>query len=169
MISQAEDDRRRVLGSENVNNRPAGAVSKLATYNDSMLKSGGTQADVTDPSPVTYLRTLFAKTERGREILRGPNRCMFSKPSPDTIAAYDMEAVQAIRTKDVGKLRSLLQEGKSMDACNRFGESLIHMTCRRGDIDVVRFMTEEAGVQVNVRDDFGRLPLHDATVSSLKV
>lgn len=56
----------------------------------------------------------------------------------------------------------MLEEGISLDACNRFGESLIHMACRRGDVNVVSFLLIEARIDINVRDDFGRSCLHDA-------
>ena len=73
-----------------------------------------------------------------------------------------MRAVRAIREKNVPMLRTMLEEGISLDACNRFGESLIHMACRRGDVNVVRFLLSEGRVNILVRDDFGRTPLHDA-------
>lgn len=36
------------------------------------------------------------------------------------------------------------------------------MACRKGDVDMVKFLINEAQVQVNVHDDFGRTPFHDA-------
>ena len=50
----------------------------------------------------------------------------------------------------------------SMNACNTFGESLLHMACRRGDVSIVRLLVNEFKVRVEVRDDYGRTPLHDA-------
>merc|ERR1711966_62011 len=43
-----------------------------------------------------------------------------------------------------------------------FGESLMHMACRRGYGDIVSFFLNEGGVNVRIRDDCGRTPLHDA-------
>mmetsp|Transcript_20833 Transcript_20833/g.60656 ORF Transcript_20833/g.60656 Transcript_20833/m.60656 type:complete len:260 (-) Transcript_20833:21-800(-) len=68
----------------------------------------------------------------------------------------------AVRSHDLNTLRRLHKEGLSMRCSNKFGESLIHMACRRGYVDVVKFFVEEAGVSLRVRDDFGRTPLHDA-------
>ena len=48
-----------------------------------------------------------------------------------------------------------------MTACNRFGESIVHMACRRADFEVVDFLLENIGDVWGV-DDFGRTPLHDA-------
>lgn len=50
---------------------------------------------------------------------------------------------------------------------NRFGESLMHLACRRGRTDFVRFLVEELhGVtpseMLSIRDDCHKTPLHDA-------
>mmetsp|Transcript_24906 Transcript_24906/g.58810 ORF Transcript_24906/g.58810 Transcript_24906/m.58810 type:complete len:336 (-) Transcript_24906:60-1067(-) len=53
---------------------------------------------------------------------------------------------------------------------NRFGESLLHLTCRRGRTEMVRFLVEEmtnnkaeeARRVLTVRDDCLKTPLHDA-------
>lgn len=36
------------------------------------------------------------------------------------------------------------------------------MACRKGDVDMVKFLINEAHVEVDVHDDFGRTPFHDA-------
>ena len=48
-----------------------------------------------------------------------------------------------------------------MNACNRFGESLMHLACRRANYDVVHYILTHGGDPCAV-DDFGRTPLHDA-------
>jgi len=48
-----------------------------------------------------------------------------------------------------------------MAACNRFGESIVHIACRRSELDVVDFILSNGGDSLLV-DDFGRTPLHDA-------
>lgn len=55
---------------------------------------------------------------------------------------------------------------------NRFGESLLHLACRRGRTEMVRFLVEELETPgadycsprtvLTVRDDCGKTPLHDA-------
>ena len=69
--------------------------------------------------------------------------------------------MQAIRSRNVTKLRDLLKQGKSFDACNRNGETLLHLACRRADLETVSFLIHEAGVSASVRDDLGRTVLHD--------
>jgi len=57
---------------------------------------------------------------------------------------------------------SFFSGGTNLQCANRFGESLIHMACRRSHRDVVSFLVNEAGVSLRVRDDYGRTPFHDA-------
>lgn len=82
--------------------------------------------------------------------------------SEESIQAYDMEIVKAVRTEDVNKLRELKAAGKTMHCGNRFGESIIHMASRRGAASVVRFLLSEAMASPRLCCDFGRNPLHDA-------
>lgn len=112
-------------------------------------------------TPHGYLKTLLSSAQYERRSSK-----TFSKPKEEDIAAYDLEVVMAIRTKNLERLRELYKEGKSMNACNQFGESLLHMACRRGEFDIVNFMIREAKVRVDIRDDFGRNPFHDACWTS---
>lgn len=75
---------------------------------------------------------------------------------------YCQEAVDAIRSNDIDALRKLHSNGTNLQCANKFGESLIHLACRRSCCDVVSFLVDEAGVSLCVRDDFGRTPFHDA-------
>jgi len=54
---------------------------------------------------------------------------------------------------------------KPFRCSNRFGESLMHLACRRGRTEMVRFMVEElpGGSQMlSITDDCNKTPLHDA-------
>ncbi len=75
---------------------------------------------------------------------------------------YDQEIVNAIRSNDVDALRRLHAAGTNLQCGNRFGETLIHLACRRSRFDLVSFLVAEVGLSLRVRDDFGRTPLHDA-------
>lgn len=90
----------------------------------------------------------------------------FQKPPEEDIAAYDLETVKAIRSNNLEKLRQLWCSGKSMDACNQFGESVLHMACRRGYANIVEFLLREVKVRSDRCDDFGRNPFHDALWTS---
>lgn len=75
---------------------------------------------------------------------------------------YVQEAVDAVRSNDVHTLKQLAEAGANFQCGNRFGETLIHLACRRSHRDVVAFLVNEAGVSIKVRDDYGRTPMHDA-------
>lgn len=86
----------------------------------------------------------------------------FLATTEEMVAAYRLDVVNALRTEKVDELRKLHDAGAQLQCCNRFGESLIHMACRRGLTDVVRFLVRDAKVSLLVKDDYGRTPLHDA-------
>ncbi len=77
-------------------------------------------------------------------------------------------AFNAVRSKDAEALKQLyVQKGKSILMCrSRLGESLLHMACRRGHLEIVLFLIEE-GVPVRIVDKTGRTPLHDACWSAV--
>jgi ankyrin repeat protein len=138
-----------------------------------LTKTAPTTIDLVDEpptppkSPVVFLKEMFARNEFGARLLASQlDNTLFARPSKEATDAYDLTVVQAIRLNDLDKLRAMLHDGKSFNACNRFGESLIHMVCRRGNIEMASFLITEARVDVDVRDDFGRTPMHDACWTS---
>jgi hypothetical protein len=85
----------------------------------------------------------------------------FAAPTEEEISAYGHDVLAAVRTRDIKKLREYHRNGRPLKCSNKFGESLLHLACRRGFVDVVTFLIKEAGVTVRVIDDYGRTPLHD--------
>ncbi len=71
-----------------------------------------------------------------------------------------------VRDNDLEKLKELYASGVILESCNRFGESLLHIACRRGHTRMVKFLVEEVKVSVHIADDMNRLPLHDACWAS---
>lgn len=86
----------------------------------------------------------------------------FQDPLPEEIDSYCVEVVDAVRQGDIELLRQIYREGRPLKCSNRFGESLLHLACRRQKVDVVDFLVNEAKIDPKVRDDYGRTPLHDA-------
>ena len=82
-------------------------------------------------------------------------------PTGAELEDYTTELVGAVRQSNIQQLKQLQATGKSMSACNRFCESVVHMACRRAKSEVVEFMLRNGGSKWLV-DDFGRTPLHDA-------
>ena len=141
---------------------PARATNKRPRVTVTNAKKLPIESDNNAVSPVAFLRSLLKNADSLSPQNQSYDGSFFTKPREKEIASYDMEMVDAIRSRDIDKLREFHKEGKSLNACNRFGESLLHMCCRRGDTDLVKFLVEEIGVRINVKDDFGRTPLHDA-------
>lgn len=87
-------------------------------------------------------------------------------PTAAMLEAYVGDIVTAVRKKDMEQARLLFEDGKfvhGVNACNRFGESIMHMACRRGHLDMVRFLVLDVGLKPSeIRDDYHRTPLHDA-------
>ena len=114
-----------------------------------------------DTNPDEYLRTIMGGMGYPTEpvdTLSVTN--FFHEHTPEQIAAYDNETCGAARSDDLDGLRALHRGGKTLQCSNRFGESLIHIACRRGSLPVISFLLDEAGVSIRVRDDCGRTPLH---------
>ena len=112
-------------------------------------------------SPQAYLDVMIHargySTRRYRTLQTG----YYSKPTAYQQASYHVNLVKIVRNHDVEAFREILQSGISPNPCNSFGESLLHMVCRRGDSDLLEIMLE-VGSSVQIADDYGRTPLHDA-------
>mmetsp|Transcript_18596 Transcript_18596/g.27582 ORF Transcript_18596/g.27582 Transcript_18596/m.27582 type:complete len:300 (+) Transcript_18596:129-1028(+) len=119
---------------------------------------------VVTANPTHYLKHILKEsTGNVYQDRRAPDLSQFFlEVTPSNIEAYGCEVLTAVRTRDTNALREMLRQGRLLQCCNQFGESILHMACRRGSIDVVRFLVHEAGVCVRVKDDYGRTPLHDA-------
>eukprot|EP00588_Corethron_pennatum_P009167 CAMPEP_0194270358 /NCGR_PEP_ID=MMETSP0169-20130528/4349_1 /TAXON_ID=218684 /ORGANISM="Corethron pennatum, Strain L29A3" /LENGTH=218 /DNA_ID=CAMNT_0039012369 /DNA_START=397 /DNA_END=1053 /DNA_ORIENTATION=+ len=88
-----------------------------------------------------------------------------AQPTPLQVASYGVGLVSVVRASDPVRLARYLRRGLSPNPCNRFGESLLHMVCRRRDRACLSTLIEH-GCEVRVSDDFGRTPLHDACWTS---
>lgn len=85
----------------------------------------------------------------------------YSRPTLLQKASFGSRMNQAIITSDAPLLRRLLDAGLSPNPCNDFGESLIHRIARRGDHKLLTVLLEK-GCCLQIADDYGRTPLHDA-------
>ena len=79
----------------------------------------------------------------------------------DAHSNYDNDILTAIRLSDLNKLKSMKEDGRTLTACNRYGESIVHMACRRSDFNIVEYVLDNIEEQCLI-DDYGRTPLHDA-------
>lgn len=97
-----------------------------------------------------------------------PLRQPVTKHCDENVENYTMRLVRAVRSSNTKELREMLNDDRendcgdvSFEACNNQGESLLHLACRRSNLDTMRFLVLDAGVDVHVRDDMGRSILHD--------
>mmetsp|Transcript_3129 Transcript_3129/g.6891 ORF Transcript_3129/g.6891 Transcript_3129/m.6891 type:complete len:822 (+) Transcript_3129:189-2654(+) len=113
-----------------------------------------------DTKPIDVVKE--ALSSRGAKCDTKPSidmeECFFT----NVTEMYGVEVVNAIRSNDVESLRKLSADGVNLQCGNKFGETLIHLACRRSHLDLVSFLVNDAGVSLRVRDDFGRTPMHDA-------
>lgn len=142
--------------SENEETQP-----QPTTHSSIVATSNVDNVDIT--SPQSYLRQ---RVGTNAIIPSLSVKDFFIKHTEEQIKAYDVQVIQAVRAQDMNQLKNMHKAGRQLQCANKFGESLIHMACRRGFVDVVRFLVDEAGVSVRVRDDYGRTALHDACWTS---
>ncbi|KAL3943505.1 MAG: hypothetical protein SGBAC_002430 [Bacillariaceae sp.] len=82
-------------------------------------------------------------------------------PNPLQLASFGNHMNQAVRQTDPQLLVDLLKVGVSPNACNKFGESVVHSVCRRGEAEKLQILLDH-NCSIQVSDDYGRTPLHDA-------
>lgn len=88
----------------------------------------------------------------------------FPTITEEQMSRYSMAVVNLARANNVEGLQAYCKEHskESLDCFNRFGEGLLNMACRRGFCRMVHLLLEEIQLQVRIRDDYGRTPVHDA-------
>lgn len=126
-------------------------------------ESGKYTLQKTQQNPQSYYEYILKSkgcNANTRESLSSDS--FFHIHTQEQVDSYDHDIIAAIRSQDIQTLREMHQNGRLLTCCNNFGESLIHMACRRGFTEVVTFLLKEAGVSLRVRDDYGRTPFHDA-------
>lgn len=113
--------------------------------------------------PSDYVRSAFKANGFGIDEIKKDADVLFTKPTQEMIEAYNPDVLNAIRKNDLNKVKELHRGGiLTINGCNKFGESILHLACRRGYTDIVRYLLDVVKVDVNMRDDYNRTPLHDA-------
>ncbi|KAI2501371.1 hypothetical protein MHU86_13107 [Fragilaria crotonensis] len=112
-------------------------------------------------SPQVFLDTMLKSRGYSTQNFCSLEGAYYCKPTALQQASYGIRLIEAIRRSDEIVLQKMLQAGLSPNPCNSFGESIVHMLCRRGDYKLLKLFKEH-GCSLQVTDDFGRTPLHDA-------
>ena len=145
----------------------AHAAQTASSSNDVTDTNNSTEESEVSPQQL-LMTTIRERTPEGtspptiRPVLSIENK--FHEHTPDEIAAY-LPTAMLVRNNDLPGLK-MAHKGSSgsttLQTSNKFGESLLHIACRRGYDDIARYLLDEAGVTPWVRDDYGRTPCHDA-------
>lgn len=126
---------------------------------DSLSASGYENSDDSDDcdppiTPAKYFQSFFPTLYRYRR--------QAVPPTDQRLSNYTMDVVTAIRTSNIEQLRAMIQRGRSLDACNSNGETLLHLACRRATLETVEFLLDEGKVPWALADCMGRTALFDA-------
>ena len=117
--------------------------------------------------PSEYARAAFKANGFGDPAaIAKDSEARFLPPTAAMLEAYNTSIVQEVRNNNLEGVKELYNDGifqYGVNACNRFGESILHISCRRGHLEMVKFLVDEAGLNcAQIRDDYNRTPLHDA-------
>jgi hypothetical protein len=110
--------------------------------------------------PEDHLQSLLKRKGMSIDMFLAPDDS-FLPLTKQHIDAYPLVATAA-RNGDMETLKQFHQQGNSLQCSNAYGESIVHIVCRRGHDLLLRYLTRKAQVSLRVRDDLGRTPLHDA-------
>ena len=116
--------------------------------------------DIIPMKPDDYLKSLLQKRGLLLENFEHDEES-YLDIKQQNLVGYPQAALAA-RKEDLSELQRLYSEGSNLQCCNNFGESIVHIVCRRGNSDLLKFLTDEVQVSIRLRDDVGRTPLHDA-------
>ena len=133
---------------------------KLMSKNNRSSLNSQVVNSVDSRSPQGYLDAFLEKRSM---------KSSFYETADDSFLAITAEHLQdyplvssAARNEDLEQLRKIHKAQTCLQSCNEYGESIVHIVCRRGSSRLLAFLIEEANISLRVRDDVGRTPLHDA-------
>ena len=117
-------------------------------------------------NPKEYAKAGFRANGFSVEQVREEATSNFQDPitTKSMTDQYTNETVRAFRQCDLPTIKQLVKDGKlTSNASNVYGESILHIASRRGNIEMLKFLIEELGVDPRKYcDDYGRTALHDA-------
>lgn len=113
--------------------------------------------------PEDFLHEILRERGYTVEMVSMKETEFHRSPEPAQVSAYDKSILNAVLEEDEAALERMRASGRRMDACNRFGDSVLHMACRRGRAGALRYLLRVCGRGgVVLSDDFGRTLMHDA-------
>jgi hypothetical protein len=113
-------------------------------------------------SPQDFLDNALKMRGYSTERYTTINSGYSNMPTRLQLVSYDVHILKMIiRDKDEHKVREMLTCGISPNACNKYGESLLHKVCKSGQDKILQVFLD-CGADIQVSDGAGRTPMHDA-------
>jgi hypothetical protein len=112
--------------------------------------------------PQEFLDTALKLRGYSAKRYRTINSGYSNMPTKLQLVSYDVHILKMIiRDKDEHRVREILTCGISPNACNKYGESLLHKVCKSGQDKLLQVFLD-CGADIQVSDGAGRTPMHDA-------
>jgi hypothetical protein len=120
---------------------------------------------LTQLSPQQYLEDKLNERGYSTKRVNVLDTGYYREPTPLQIASYDVHVLKMIvlhvHYGSSKGLHDVLSCGISPDACNKYGESLVHRVCKAGNKKLLQVFLDH-GASVQFANDYGRTPLHEA-------
>lgn len=121
----------------------------------------------TAPKPDSVLKSMLEQAGFEYKSFEALSlKGFFVEVTEAVVKAYEMDVIKALRDNDLQALRDFHKAGRQLQCANKFGDSIIHTACRRGNLEIIQFLLREAGLSCKVCCDYGRTSLHDACWTS---
>ncbi|CAJ1933880.1 unnamed protein product [Cylindrotheca closterium] len=138
--------------------------SKNATFDN----NSQSETNSKDPKPFSFLKEILKEDEIPYpSISEEATNDLLLEMKQENFEAYGREIADAARKGDIEGVKKHVDSGKTLQCCNKFKESILHLVCRRGHEDILQFMLEETDVSACIQDDLGRTPLHELAWTSI--
>jgi hypothetical protein len=119
------------------------------------------QAQAPSLSPQVYFDALIRSRGYSTRKYSCLQTAYSNEPTELQQTSYSIHLINLVREENVYNFEQIICAGLSPNPCNQYGESLVHMVCRRGASAFLKVLLEN-GCDVQVSDDMGRTPAHDA-------
>jgi hypothetical protein len=141
-------------------------VHQILIFLEPHLILSSIQPSMAQVSPQDFLDAALELRGYPTERYTTINSGYSNMPTELQLVSYDTHILKmVIRNKDTHKVREILTCGISPNACNMYGESLIHKVCKSGQDKLLQIFLD-CGADIQVSDGAGRTPMHDACYGS---
>ena len=133
-----------IIPSATSKKRPRTSVTTASTEATIDTPTYNTIESILKLHPSEYAKAAFKANGFGDPAaIAKDSEARFLPPTAAMLEAYGTSIVMEVRNNNLEAVKKLFQEGQfkyGVNACNRFGESILHIACRRGHLDMVKFL-----------------------------